>query len=111
MARLGRTLPVKVEVAVSGARLVPASGQSGPALRAERISACRSGAAVTRSVDLGAMRWHGGRWQLLVRPTSLGAGCWRLVVVVDGAAAGAAGVRFVDEGRGGHRGRGEAFVS
>ena len=29
---------------------------------------------MTGSVDLGAMRWQGGRWQQLVRPASLGAG-------------------------------------
>ncbi len=110
MARLGRTLPAKADVAVAGARLLPVAGRPGPTLRADHVDACRRGAAVTGSVELGAMRWQGGRWQQLVRPASLGAGCWRLVLVVNGADAGAAGVRFIDERRCGHRGRGESFA-
>ena len=109
LARLGRTLPVKADISVAGSRLVPAAGRPGPTLRADRVDACRRGAAVTGSVELGAMRWQGGRWRQLVRTTSLEAGCWQLVVVVDGADAGAAGVRFIDDRRWGHRGRGEAF--
>jgi hypothetical protein len=110
MARLGRTLPAKAEIRVGGVRLVPDAGRPGPTLRADRVDACRRGATVTGSVELGALRWQGGRWQQLVRTGSLRAGCWRLVVVVDGVDAGSAGVRFVDERRVGHRGRWDSFA-
>ena len=105
IARLGRTLPVKVGVRMGDKRLVPAAGRPVPTLRADHLSACRSNAQVTGSAAMGAMAWRAGRWTELVRTRPLGAGCWRLVVVVDGKDAGSAGVRLVDERHCGRHGR------
>ena len=105
IARLGRTLPVKVGVRMGDKRLVPAAGRPVPTLRADHLSACRSNAQVTGSAAMGAMAWRDGRWTELVRTRPLSAGCWRLVVVVDGHDAGSAGVRLVDERQYGRPGR------
>ncbi len=95
MARLGRSLPVKVDIRVDGERLGP-DGDAAPVLRADALDACRSDAAVTGTVALGALRWTGGRWMAVVDTGKLRAGCWRLVVAVDGKDAGGAGLRLFD---------------
>jgi hypothetical protein len=102
VARLGRSLPVQVDMRADGKRLGPDGGQAAPALRADDLGACRLDAGVTGSVALGALRWTGGRWMAVVDTGRLGVGCWRLVVVVNGTDAGGAGLRLFD----GHHGRG-----
>jgi hypothetical protein len=101
VARLGRSLPVKVRIRVDGERLVPADGHDAPVLRADRLDGCGGDASVTGSVDLGALRWVGGRWMQVLHTKLLGAGCWHLVVVVNGQDAGDAGLRLVDGRHGG----------
>jgi hypothetical protein len=104
VARLGRSLPVKVDIRVDRARLMPVDGQPSPTLRADLLDACRRGASVTDSRDLGALHWVGGRrghWMQVVDTHRLTTGCWRLVVVVNGEPAGSAGLRLV----GGHEWR------
>ncbi len=93
----GRTIPVRVEVTVDGALLTASSGYA-PTLRLDDVPACEPvvAATVAGSTDLGAMRWQDGRWALNVDARSLAPGCWRLVVVVDGADAGYAMLRVAD---------------
>ena len=96
VARLGRSLPVKVDIRADGKRLGPDGGQAAPTLRADDLGACRLDAGVTGSVALGALHWTGGRWMAVVDTGHLTVGCWRLVVVVDGTDAGGAGLRLFD---------------
>jgi hypothetical protein len=98
VGRLGRSLPVKVDILVDGVRLRPADGQPAPTLRADLLDSCGGDASVADSRNLGALRWVGGRWghwMQVVDTGRLGAGCWRLVVVVNGQDAGSAGLRLV----------------
>lgn len=102
VGRLGRTLPVKVVIKVNGTRLTPRSGGPAPTLRADRLAGCGGDASVTGTRDLGSLRWAWRRWMRVVDTGRLGAGCWRLVVVVNGEAAGGASIRLVGDRHVGH---------
>ena len=109
VARLGRSLPVKVDIRVDGKRLGP-DGDAAPVLRADELDGCRPNAGVSGSVALGSLRWTGGRWMAVVDTGQLKAGCWRLVVVVDGKDAGSAGLGLFDDHHGwGHHHRGHVL--
>ncbi len=97
--RLGRSVPVKVDVRVDGAPLEPGTRHA-PELRADRLARCDADAGVTSSIALGRLTWSSGRWVLGLDTAALGAGCWRLVVLVDGTEAGAAGLRLVEQSPG-----------
>jgi HYR domain len=96
ISRLGRTVPVKASIRTGSGWLIPADGAV-PALRVDALDACGDASAVNGRAALVDMTWSGGRWTAHVDTGGLAAGCWRLVVVVDGSEAGATGLQLVGD--------------
>ena len=64
------------------------------------LAGCGADATVSRTLDLGPMRWDDGHWAASLDTGPLGVGCVRLTLVVDGSRVGAAAVSIVDGGVG-----------
>jgi len=97
VGRVGRTVPLKLDVTADGVEQGPAAIDA-PTLSVAPLASCTVDAAAGTARDSGTFGWGDGTWQLNLKTGDLGGGCWRLAAQVDGATFATAIVQLEDGG-------------